>query len=66
MMLSIVIIPLSFWFVLTLRVVREGNGLIRVVHVVVVEETVAAQFNSSVDDHPVTTAEYSAQTIHIS
>ena len=25
-----------------------------------------AQFNFSVDDHPVTTAEYSAQTIHIS
>ena len=27
---------------------------------------IVAQFNSSVDDHPVTTAEYSAQTIHIS
>jgi hypothetical protein len=41
-MLSIVIIPLSVRFILSFRVVREGHGLIRVVHVVVVEETVVA------------------------
>jgi hypothetical protein len=30
------------------------------------KKQILAQFNSSVDAHPVTTAEYSAQTIHIS
>ena len=30
------------------------------------KQGIVAQFNSSVDDHPVTTAEYSTQTIHIS
>jgi hypothetical protein len=30
------------------------------------KQIILAQFNSSVDAYPVTTAEYSAQTIHIS